>query len=75
MARELNDNEIDLMAASSEIGTILTWNSELFTPLAEAIEATGKKVNELTVGEMRDLITDQFNEHQSIYRMEPQHGH
>lgn len=67
MARELNDKEIDLMAASSEIGTILTWNSELFTPLAKAVEATGKKINELTVGELRDLITDQYRDFQSLY--------
>lgn len=67
MANDLTQTEIDLMSASAEIGTPLNWNGELFTPLSQAIEATGKKVDELTVAELRNLINDVFTEYSSLY--------
>ncbi|AFJ01987.1 hypothetical protein Q7C_818 [Methylophaga frappieri] len=65
---DLTKTELDLMSASVEISTPLNWNGELFTPLSQAIEATGKKVDELTVAELRKLISDVFAEYSSLHR-------
>jgi hypothetical protein len=67
MANDLTQTEIDLMSASAEIGTVLNWNSELFTPLSKTIDASGKKIDDLSVGELRQMIQEGYNEYSSLY--------
>lgn len=47
----------DLLDASNEIGGIIEMASWATAKIVVAVERTGKRVNDLTVGELRDIIT------------------
>ncbi len=47
----------NLLDASNEIGGIIEMASWATAEIVVAIEHTGKRVNDLTVGELRDIIT------------------
>jgi hypothetical protein len=49
-------NERELIIASRDIGCICEFNSRASRELAAGITATGKKVDDLTVGELRALV-------------------
>ena len=53
----------NLLDASNEIGGIIEMSSWATAEIVVAIESTGKRVNDLTVGELRNLLTQLSTKH------------
>lgn len=58
----------DLLAASREIGGICESSQWFTLEIAELVAATGKRVDDLTVGELRKINSDHIEAVRARYR-------
>jgi len=64
---KMTKTERELADVGDEIGAIAETNSHWFAGLAALVESSGKRVDDMTVGELRSLITQRSDTYNRIY--------
>lgn len=67
MSFQMSQTESDLSDVGYEVGAVAETNPHWLAGLARLVEATGKSVNELTIGELRSLIQQRAETYNRIY--------
>lgn len=67
MTFRMTQTERELSEAGRDIGSMAESNAQWFAGLADLVEATGKPVDDLTIGELRSLIEQRTETYNRIY--------
>jgi len=64
---KMTQTERELSDVGYEFGALVECNPHWLAGLADLVEATGKPVSELTIGELRSLIDQRTETYNRIY--------